>query len=226
MAVMDVEALWTTHYFFFLVNIPGNDAEMGAWQHREGGRRQHRAGCSERMAGLGPQLEVPPIGKRFVSLFCIKRRRKTHLEMFPTRRAALWRVRTTKWVVEVELEGCRVDVSTLCQRKTNMSHDTVEWQGTRVLRPSNFKLFPCNMHDPVPPLARQVLALLADIEITLLVSNKDRLMPAAHVHIETDNDVSVGKSDSSVGKATRAPICRQETRPVRAKATKRVRRHL
>ena len=110
-----------------------------------------------------------------------------------------------------------------CQRKTNMSHDAVEWQGTRVLRPSNFKLFPCNMHDPVPPLARQVLALLANIEITLLVSNEDRLMLAAHVHIETDNDVSVGKSDSSVGKAMRAPICRQESR---AKVTKRVRRHL
>jgi hypothetical protein len=77
----------------------------------------------------------------------------------------------------------------------------------------------------VPPLARQVLALLVDIEIIFLVSNEDRLTPAAHVHIETDNDVSVGKSDSSVGEAMHAPICRRETRPVRAKATKRVRRH-
>jgi hypothetical protein len=100
-AVMDVGVVDDTLLFFA--------GEHSRQQRRDGsmatqgrGERQRRAGCSERMAGLGPQLEVPPIGKRFVSLFCIKRRRKTYLEMFPTRRAALWRVRTTKWVVEVE----------------------------------------------------------------------------------------------------------------------------
>ncbi|KAI0282029.1 hypothetical protein BC826DRAFT_1111033 [Russula brevipes] len=49
----------------------------------------------------------------------------------------------------------------------------------------------------VPPLTWQVLALLVDLEIVpLLVPNEDRLAPAAHVHIETENDALVGTSDS------------------------------
>jgi hypothetical protein len=54
----------------------------------------------------------------------------------------------------------------------------------------------------VPPLVRQALVLLVDIEIVLLVENEDRLAPVAHVHIETENDASVGTSDSPVSEAT------------------------
>jgi len=48
------------------------------------------------------------------------------------------------------------------------------------------------MHDPVPPLARQVLALLADIEITLLVSNGQG---NARAHLQAGNEACESEGD-------------------------------